>query len=98
VEFQEWYDLYSRSHGLDPDPLDLRHQYDYEKAFKSGVRKSVGGHLPSTFKGIGHPRRFVEGQDTATGKKGKVENMIRNIQIQLLIEALFEEERRSDGK
>jgi len=92
MEFQEWYDLYSRSHGLDSDPFDLRHQYDYEEAFKSGIRKSVGGHLPSTFKGIGHPRRFIDGEDTATGKKGKTEDIIKNIQIQLLIEELFRRE------
>jgi len=92
MEFSEWYNLYRRIHGLSPDPYDLRHQYDYEAAFKGGARKSVGGHLPSLYKGIGHPRRFLEGIDTATGKPSRVDDAVKNIQIQLLIEELFRKE------
>ena len=91
MDFEEWYEIYSRAHRLNPDPLDLRHQYDYEEAFNAGVREAISEHLPSRFKGIGHPRRFIKGIDTVTGKKGKIEDMMKNVQIQLLIDALFEE-------
>lgn len=88
MEFLEWYNLFRRANKLSPDPYDLRHQYDYNAAFESGVSSSKG-HLPSAFKGIGHPRRFLEGIDTATGKPAKLGARIKNIQLQLLIEELF---------
>lgn len=59
----------SQSLGLDPNPDDPRHHYDYRSAFKKygpsfGVKD---GHFPSEFKDASHPNRFVDGVDTISG-------------------------------
>jgi len=70
--FRAWYGGWSERLGLNPDPDDPRHQYDYRAAFQAGARpmrdEQTGEyHWPSAFKLEGHPNRFVGGVDTITG-------------------------------
>lgn len=90
--FKDWYNLQRTLNRLNPDPYDLRHFYDYEKAYKAGVSRGPRGHFPSRFKGAGHPNRFVNGIDTITGEPAKVDDAVKNIQLQLLIEELYRRE------
>src|SRR3972149_10892014 len=66
--FQEWYKGWSSKLGLNPNPDDPRHQYDYRAAYKAGATPNESNHWPSEFKKEGHPNRFVDGVDTITGK------------------------------
>ena len=90
--FRDWYDLIKTLNRLSDDPYDLRHQYDYRAAYESGARPDSGGHLPSAFKAIGHPTRFVEGIDTATGEPAKAEDILRGMHMQNLLKKMYEEE------
>ena len=67
--FQNWYAEQSAKLGLDPNPDDPRHFYDYRAAFKAGAQPDETGHFPSEFKLEGHPRLILEGIDTRTGEK-----------------------------
>lgn len=62
--FQSWYGLQAAPLGLDPNPDDPRHFYDYRGAFLHGGEAGPEGHFPSSFKTFDHPNRFVEGLDT----------------------------------
>lgn len=66
--FQEWYGGIAGQLGLNPDPDDPKHKYDYRAAFSAGVTPDEAGHFPSEFKDPDHPNRFVDGIDTITGK------------------------------
>ena len=68
-KFMEWYSLWAKIIGLDPDPDNPLHYYDYRKAYKSGVNPEISKedgfyHWPSEFKHDDHPNRFVDGWDT----------------------------------
>jgi hypothetical protein len=65
--FQGWYASRANRLGLDPNPDDPQHFYDYRAAFKAGAEPDSTGHWPSTFKRPGHPRTIVNGVDTKTG-------------------------------
>lgn len=67
-KFQEWYKIQSTKLGLNPDPDDPRHFYDYRAAFKVGVEPDETGHFPSEFKKEGHPNQIIDGIDTITGE------------------------------
>jgi len=68
--FDDWYAIQSQRRGLDPNPYDPRHYYDYKAAFDSGVRgPDKTGHWPSAFKLSGHPREYINGVSTITGEK-----------------------------
>ena len=69
--FQEWYASQARKLGLNPNPDDPRHFYDYREAFKAGAKPDSTGHWPSKFKLEGHPRMVVGGINTKTGKRIK---------------------------
>lgn len=63
--FMAWYRKFADTNGLDPNPDDPRHHYDYRAAYQAGampVRDPTDGmlHLPSEFKTKDHPNRFVE--------------------------------------
>jgi len=90
--FRDWYDLVKTLNRLSDDPYDLRHQYDYRAAYESGAKPGPLGHLPSAFKAMGHPDRFVDGIDTVTGLPARPEDVLRNIQIQGLLRKMFEGE------
>lgn len=87
--FNDWYDLVKTLNRLSDDPYDLRHHYDYEAAYKAGAKVGPGGHLPSQFKSLSHPQRFIGGVDTATGRAAKPGDMARSVHLRLLIEALY---------
>lgn len=68
AQFKPWYADIAAKGGLDPNPDDPRHQYDYRGAFLAGAQPGEDGHLDSRFKAPGHPNRFVDGIDTITGQ------------------------------
>jgi hypothetical protein len=69
-EFLRWYQSMAATQGLDLNPDDPRHLYDWRGAWKAGNRTpSSGGHWPSRFKAETHPNRYVDGLDTKTGKR-----------------------------
>lgn len=59
-KFQKWYGDWAKTSGMNPNPDDPQHHYDYRAAFKAGVQPpEKGGHWPSQFKANDHPNRFV---------------------------------------
>lgn len=66
-KFREWYQQRAQRLGLNPNPDDPLHQYDYRKAFAAGVEPDASGHWPSQFKLPNHPNRYVDGIDTISG-------------------------------
>jgi len=91
-DFKDWYDLYRTLLRLSPDPYDLRHHYDYEAAWRAGAKPDESGHFPSRFKSLAHPSRFVEGIDTATGKRARPEDVEASKRLQLLFRELYRKE------
>jgi len=70
TEFDAWYSGIARRYGLNPNPYDPRHSYDYKRAFEEGVRTpDASGHFPSKYKLPGHPNLVVGGVDTRTGER-----------------------------
>lgn len=69
-EFRAWYADISKKWGLDKNPDDPEHHYDYRAAWQAGAEPDpeADGHWPSTFKAADHPNRFVNGEDTITGE------------------------------
>ena len=67
-EFRKWYGGHAKKLGLNPDPDDPRHFYDYRGAYKAGAGPNESGHWPSQFKREGHPRMIVDGINTKTGE------------------------------
>ena len=63
-DFQKWYAIQAKNWGLNPDPDDPRHFYDYKAAYEAGVGPDTTGHWPSKFKKEGHPRMGVNGINT----------------------------------
>ena len=57
--FREDYAAWAAKAGMDPNPDDPRHFYDYRAAWKAGVLVE-GEHLPSTYKKPGHPRYYID--------------------------------------
>ena len=67
--FDQWYSGISLQQGLDPNPDDPRHFYDYRQAYAEGVRNvDEAGHFPSKYKLSGHPRTIIDGINTITGE------------------------------
>ena len=54
-EFTTWYGKHAKTLGLNADPDDPKHFYDYRAAFKAGVEPDDKGHWPDTYKLPGHP-------------------------------------------
>lgn len=65
--FRRWYAKAAEETGIDRDPDNPEHKYNYRYAFKAGAWPNAEKHWPSTFKAADHPNRFVDGQDTITG-------------------------------
>lgn len=67
--FQKWYAEGAPRWGLDEDPYNPEHYYDYEAAYNAGERgPDASGHWPSKYKKPGHPRETVDGINTRTGE------------------------------
>ncbi len=69
TEFETWYKVWSKLSGMNPDPYDPKHYYDYLGAWKAGLRPKPGEHWPDTFKLPGHPTFSVESQYYRPGMK-----------------------------
>jgi GH24 family phage-related lysozyme (muramidase) len=60
-QFRDWYDRYSRSHKLNPNPDVKEHYYDYRGYWKNrtpeqaNIEWQLDSHLPDTYKLPGHP-------------------------------------------
>lgn len=67
-EFQSWYQDRASKLGLNPNPDDPQHFYDYRAAHRAGAEPDETGHWPSQFKQEGHPRMVVNGVNTKTGQ------------------------------
>lgn len=72
MEFQNWYGDWSKKIGIDSDPDNPLHQYDYRAAYTFGFDPEINPednlyHWPSIFKDASHPNRFVKGKDTKFG-------------------------------
>lgn len=66
--FQAWYRGWASKIGLNPNPDDPAHQYDYRAAYQAGAEPSLAKdgryHWPSEHKMDAHPNRFIGGVDT----------------------------------
>lgn len=70
--FQHWYGTHAKKLGLDPNPDNPLHHYDYRKAYRAGVKgPDKAGHWPSEFKKSTHPNLIVKGINTKTGERAK---------------------------
>lgn len=69
--FQAWYRALARKLGINPNPDDPQHFYDYRSFYRDMMAGKVlppdapGGHFPSTYKTEGHPRSYL---DDGTGR------------------------------
>jgi len=65
MNFDDWYKNTSKTYGLDPNPKDWEHFYDYEGAFNAGIMgpDEETGHWPSEYKHDFHPNRFIDQGD-----------------------------------
>lgn len=75
-QFLRDYQGIAKELGINPNPDDPNHYYDYRGAYQkygprfgTGLDEASGEiHFPSEFKREGHPNRFVDGIDTKTGQ------------------------------
>lgn len=67
--FQLWYRGHAKRQGLNEDPDNPRHWYDYRGAYKAGAGPDESGHWPSKFKRRGHPTEYIGGKSTVTGEE-----------------------------
>jgi hypothetical protein len=62
-DFLSWYGNWATTTGLNSNPYDWRHYYDYRKAYEEGVSPQIGTdgeyHWDSKFKHDLHPNRFI---------------------------------------
>jgi len=87
--FQDWHLGWSRKTGVNPDPDDSRHYYDYRAAYKAGAEPKLSEkdntyHWPSKFKSMNHPNRFVDGIDIISGKEMPIGTILSDEQLQNL--------------
>lgn len=67
-QFQDWYKNRATMLGLDLNPNNPEHHYDYRRAYESGIEPDlVSRHWSSAFKLADHPNRYLDGEDTITG-------------------------------
>jgi hypothetical protein len=78
--FMLWYATHAAKNGIDQDPDNPEHKYDYRAAFQSGQGPDETGHWPSEFKAQDHPNRYVneDGQalDTITGESSPLAGVL----------------------
>ena len=80
-DFLDWYSNMAELSGIDPNPDDPRHYYNYRAAYESGASLDKKKHLPSEFKHDLHPNRFIVGKDleiydSKYDKPAKLEDMV----------------------
>lgn len=64
--FRQWYAEWAQKAGIDPNPDNPLHKYDYRGAFMANATPVIDSgdslyHWPSAFKDDDHPNRFVKG-------------------------------------
>lgn len=59
AKFKAWYLPLAKRTGIDTDPDNPDHHYDYRAAYKAGETPDAEGHWPSSHKTAGHPRRYM---------------------------------------
>jgi hypothetical protein len=69
AKFQKFYSDWAQKAGLNPNPDDPHHRYDYRGAWKDQYVPEMNAsdnrfHWPSEYKDWDHPNRYVEGMDT----------------------------------
>jgi hypothetical protein len=74
-KFQQWYAYWADKAGINPDPDDPKHDYDYRAAYQQGIVPEIDPrdgkyHWPSINKDLDHPNRYVGGVDTILGGHG----------------------------
>ena len=73
-QFQKDYSTYAKATGMNADPDNPKHYYDYRGLWKeTGKLPAPGEHGDSRFKLEGHPRTYVNpktGKGSATRKAG----------------------------
>lgn len=79
ADFKDWYGLWADKFGLNPNPDDSRHFYDYRGAFKAGATPNAEGHWPSQFKREGHPNLIVHGVNTKSGEQVEPPSFVRDV-------------------
>ena len=69
--FQTAYRIMATKWGLNPNPDDPKHFYDYRALYRDTgkLEPDSTGHFPSKYKKEGHPDLVINGMDTRTGKK-----------------------------
>ena len=71
ANFKAWYSSWADRTGINPNPDDPKHYYDYRAAYRAGAypqpNESGEYHWPYEFKADNHPNRYVDGIDTKTG-------------------------------
>ena len=71
-EFLKEYSKYSKLTGMSPNPDDPEHYYDYRGLWKDTgtilYNLDKDQHLPSKYKTLGHPNKYIQGTDTTKEK------------------------------
>lgn len=80
--FKTWYAGHAGRLGLNPNPDDPQHFYDYRAAFKAGAGPGPDGHWPSQFKREGHPRMVIDGINTKTGQPAGALGPVDQLEMQ----------------
>jgi len=85
-DFLDWYAEWAGRAGIDPDPDDPRHKYDYRAAYKAGAEPELSPednqyHWPSEYKAEDHPSRYVDGIDTITGEPQELEPIYSGLPV-----------------
>tara|TARA_R100001463_G_scaffold25100_2_gene59602 strand:- start:900 stop:1214 length:315 start_codon:yes stop_codon:yes gene_type:complete len=63
MSFEEWYSNIVKNLGINPNPDDVEHFYDYRAAHKAGEPiPEPGQHMSSKYKNPLHPERFISGK------------------------------------
>jgi hypothetical protein len=68
--FGDFYSKLAQQHGLNENPDDSEHYYDYRGAWAAGGQPDATQdfHWSSLFKAPGHPRETINGVNTVTGR------------------------------
>ncbi len=91
AQFQFWYNHWAKKTGINPDPDDPKHYYDYRRSYIHGFNPEPNDEgiykWPSKFKHDLHPDRYIkengEWYDTkkdtsATTEDWLMQHMLRN--------------------
>ena len=86
-EFLKWFSERASKSGINPNPYEPEHYYDYKAAYKAGIEPTYNENLkkwkwPSEFKHDLHPDRYIIDKkdlsihDSKYNKPAKFEDLI----------------------